>query len=106
MGSEHVRSMVPALTFGTAKSKVEVKAARRGKISLRGSGVFTLDELAQVVEQIGTWVRQQQDVNVPSFQPLPTFQPSPLGRPSARPGSNDFQGGPSALDVVTPGVQG
>ena len=58
MGSERVRSMVPALTFGTAKSKVELRVARRGKISLRGSGIFTPDELAQVVEQVQNWVQQ------------------------------------------------
>lgn len=109
MASERVRSMVPALTFGTAKSRLEVKVGRRGKISLSGSGVFTPDELAAVVEQVSTWVRQLQQQTALDMTPppsVPTYRPLPMDSHSAPTGSNDFHGGLSARDVAESAAQG
>lgn len=109
MASERARSMVPALTFGTAKSRLEVKVGRRGKISLSGSGAFTPDELAAVVEQVSTWVRQLQQQTALDMTPppsVPTYPPLPGDSPMDLIGSNDFQGGLSARDVVEPAARG
>lgn len=109
MASERVRSMVPALTFGTAKSRLEVKVGRRGKISLSGSGAFTPDELAAVVEQVSTWVRQLQQQTALDMIPLPsvpTYRPLSMDSHSAPAGSSDFHGGLSARDVAESAAQG
>ena len=109
MASERVRSMVPALTFGVGKSKLELKAARRGKVSLTGNGVFTPDELARVAEQVLTWVRQLQQQTALDMTPppsVPTYPPLPGDSPMDLIGSNDFQGGLSARDVVEPAARG
>jgi len=109
MASERVRSMVPALTFGVGKSKLELKAARRGKVSLTGNGVFTPDELARVAEQVLTWVRQLQQQTALDMTPppsVPTYPPLPGDSPMDLIGSNDFPGGLSARDVVEPAARG
>lgn len=109
MASERVRSMVPALTFGTAKSRLEVKVARRGKISLSGSGAFTPDELAAVVDQVSTWVRQLQQQTALGMTPppsVPTYQPLPVDSHSAPAGLSAFHDELSARDAVEPVAQG
>ena len=109
MASERARSMVPALTFGVGKSKLELKAARRGKVSLTGNGVFTPDELARVAEQVLTWVQQLQTQAGAGMTSLPsrlTYPPLPGDSPMDLIGSNDFQGGLSARDVVEPAARG
>lgn len=107
MGSERVRSMVPALTFGTAKSKVELRVARRGKISLRGSGIFTPDELAQVVEQVQSWVQQlRQPAGMTSSQLQQTFPPLPADSRTVPNGLSGFQGELFAPGVAEPAVPG
>ena len=107
MGSERVRSMVPALTFGTAKSKVELRVARRGKISLRGSGIFTPDELAQVVEQVQNWVQQlRQPAGMTSSQLQQTFPPLPADSRTVPDGLSGFRGEPFAPDVAEPAAPG
>ena len=107
MGSERVRSMVPALTFGTAKSKVELKVARRGKISLRGNGVFTADELAQVVEQVRTWVQQlKQSEAEHLIESSPMYPPLPQGNLTEPSGLSGFQGELFAPGVAGPAVPG
>ena len=107
MGSERVRSMVPALTFGTAKSKLELRVARRGKISLRGSGIFTPDELAQVVEQVQNWVQQlRQPVGITSSPLQQMFPPLPADSHTEPTGLSGFQGELFAPDVAEPAAQG
>ena len=110
MASERARSMVPALTFGVGKSKLELKAARRGKVSLTGNGVFTPDELARVAEQVLTWVQQLQLQAVTSGTTRSssqlTYPPLPGDSPMDLIGSNDFPGGLSARDVVEPAARG
>lgn len=107
MGSERVRSMVPALTFGTAKSKLELRVARRGKISLRGSGIFTPDELAQVVEQVQIWVQQlRQPVGITSSPLQQMFPPLPADSRTEPDGLSGFPGEPFAHGVAGPAAQG
>ena len=106
MGSERVRSMMPALTFGTAKSKVELKVARRGKVSLRGNGVFTADELAQVVEQVRTWVQQlKQSEAEHLIESSPMYPPLPQGNLTEPSGLSVFRDEPFVRGAVAPAAQ-
>ena len=61
-----------------SEKQTGVEGRSPGKISLRGSGIFTPDELAQVVEQVQNWVQQlRQPAGMTSSPLQQMFPPLP-----------------------------